>query len=48
MAKREYSFYPGCSSQKGASSSNYLISARTMCEELDILSPSLSRRSRRR
>lgn len=36
MAKREYSFYPGCSSQKGASSSNYLISVQTMCEELDI------------
>ena len=36
MAKREYSFYPGCSSQKGASSSNYLVSVQTMCEELDI------------
>jgi heterodisulfide reductase subunit B len=36
MAKREYSFYPGCSSQKGASSSNYLISAQSMCEALDI------------
>jgi len=36
MAKREYSFYPGCSSQKGASSSNYLKSVETMCEELDI------------
>jgi heterodisulfide reductase subunit B2 len=36
MAKRQYSFYPGCSSQKGASSSNYLISAQTMCEELEI------------
>jgi heterodisulfide reductase subunit B len=36
MAKREYSFYPGCSSQKGASSSNYLISVQAMCEELDI------------
>ena len=36
MAKREYSFYPGCSSQKGASSSNYLISVQTMCDELDI------------
>ena len=36
MAKREYSFYPGCSSQKGASSSNYLVSVNTMCEELDI------------
>lgn len=36
MAKRQYSFYPGCSSQKGASSSNYLVSVQTMCEELDI------------
>ncbi len=36
MAKYEYSFYPGCSSQKGASSSNYLTSVQTMCEELDI------------
>ena len=36
MAKYEYSFYPGCSSQKGASSSNYLVSVQTMCEELDI------------
>ncbi len=36
MAKHEYSFYPGCSSQKGASSSNYLTSVETMCEELDI------------
>ena len=36
MATREYSFYPGCSSQKGASSSNYLVSVQTMCDELDI------------
>ena len=36
MAKLQYSFYPGCSSQKGASSSNYLISVQTLCEELDI------------
>jgi len=36
MAKRQYSFYPGCSSQSGASSSNYLKSVETMCEELDI------------
>lgn len=36
MAKRQYSFYPGCSSQKGASSSNYMTSVQTMCEELDI------------
>jgi len=36
MATREYSFYPGCSSQKGASSSNYMTSVQTMCEELDV------------
>lgn len=36
MAKKEYSFYPGCSSQKGATSSNYLVSVQTMCEELDV------------
>lgn len=35
MAKT-YSFYPGCSSQKGASSSNYLISTESMCEALGI------------
>lgn len=34
--KKEYSFYPGCSSQNGASSSNYLNSVNSMCEELDI------------
>ncbi len=36
MATKEYSFYPGCSSQRGASSSNYLKSVETMCEDLDI------------
>ena len=36
MARLQYSFYPGCSSQKGASSSNYLVSVQAMCEELDI------------
>ena len=36
MATRKYSFYPGCSSRKGASSSNYLTSVHAMCEELDI------------
>jgi len=35
MAK-EYSFYPGCSSQSKASSDNYLKSTQTMCEEMDI------------
>jgi heterodisulfide reductase subunit B len=33
---RQYSFYPGCSSQKGASSSNYQRSVETMCDVLDI------------
>jgi heterodisulfide reductase subunit B len=33
---REYSFYPGCSSQEGASSSNYLKSVQSMCDVLDI------------
>jgi heterodisulfide reductase subunit B len=36
MSQREYSFYPGCSSQKGSSASNYLVSVESMCEELDI------------
>ena len=36
MAKFEYSYYPGCSSQTGASSSNMMRSVDTMCEELDI------------
>ncbi|NIP73621.1 MAG: heterodisulfide reductase [Gammaproteobacteria bacterium] len=36
MAKKEYSFYPGCSSQRAASASNYETSVHTMCEALDI------------
>jgi heterodisulfide reductase subunit B len=36
MAKFEYSYYPGCSSQKGASASNLMVSVETMCEELDV------------
>ena len=36
MAKKEYSFYPGCSSQKAASASNYQVSVDTMCKTLDI------------
>ncbi len=36
MAKKEYSFYPGCSSQKGASASNYQVSVDAMCDVLDI------------
>ncbi len=35
MAK-QYSFYPGCSSQKGSSASNYLVSVDAICRELDI------------
>lgn len=36
MSKRQYAFYPGCSSQKGASASNFLTSMDVMCEKLDI------------
>lgn len=36
MAKKTYSFYPGCSSQAKASSSNYLTSTSSMCKYLDI------------
>jgi heterodisulfide reductase subunit B len=36
MAKKEYAFYPGCSSQLKASASNYLVSVNSMCERLDI------------
>jgi len=36
MAKFEYSYYPGCSSQTGASSSSLMRSIDTMCEELDV------------
>ncbi|MCP4076049.1 MAG: heterodisulfide reductase [Gammaproteobacteria bacterium] len=36
MAKHEYSYYPGCSSQSGASSSNLMRSVNSMCEELDV------------
>jgi heterodisulfide reductase subunit B len=36
MAKYEYSFYPGCSSQSKASADNYMKSTKTICEELDI------------
>ncbi|WP_428622679.1 CoB--CoM heterodisulfide reductase iron-sulfur subunit B family protein [Sedimenticola sp.] len=36
MAKKEVSYYPGCSSQTGASSSNMMRATQTMCEELDI------------
>ena len=36
MAKKEYAFYPGCSSQLRGSASNYLTSVNSMCETLDI------------
>ena len=36
MAKKQYSFYPGCSSQSGASSSNYLTSTQSMVKLLDV------------
>ncbi|MBK8121654.1 MAG: hypothetical protein IPK39_22755, partial [Sulfuritalea sp.] len=36
MARKEYAFYPGCSSQLKASASNYLVSTNSMCQALDI------------
>ncbi|MFK5948331.1 MAG: CoB--CoM heterodisulfide reductase iron-sulfur subunit B family protein [Methylococcales bacterium] len=33
---KEYSFYPGCSSQKGTSGSNLQISVNAICDTLDI------------
>jgi len=36
MATKEYSFYPGCSSQKGSSASNYQTSVDSMCDVLDV------------
>ncbi|KAF0166968.1 MAG: hdrB [Rhodocyclaceae bacterium] len=36
MAKKEYAFYPGCSSQLKASASNYLVSTNSMCNALDV------------
>ena len=36
MAKKEYAFYPGCSSQLKASASNYLTSVNAMCKTLDV------------
>ncbi len=36
MAKKQYSFYPGCSSEKLSSSSNYMTSVNAMCDALDI------------
>ncbi len=36
MTNKTYSFYPGCSSQNKASSSNYLVSTNSMCQKLGI------------
>jgi len=36
MSKKEYAFYPGCSSQKKASAANYIVSVDSMCKSLDI------------
>jgi heterodisulfide reductase subunit B2 len=36
MATKEYSFYPGCSSERKASASNYMVSVDSMCKTLDV------------
>jgi heterodisulfide reductase subunit B2 len=36
MARKEYSFYPGCSSERKTSASNYMVSVESMCKTLDI------------
>jgi len=36
MAKKEYAFYPGCSSQRKTSAVNYMVSVNSMCKALDI------------
>ena len=36
MARKEYSFYPGCSSERKASASNYMVSVESMCKVLGI------------
>jgi len=36
MAKKEYSFYPGCSSERKSSAVNYMTSVESMCKTLDI------------
>jgi heterodisulfide reductase subunit B len=36
MSKKQYAYYPGCSSQKGASASNFPTSMGVMCDKLDI------------
>ncbi len=36
MTKKEYAFYPGCSSQLKASAANYMTSVNSMCKTLDV------------
>lgn len=36
MARKEYSFYPGCSSERRTSASNYMVSVEAMCKKLDV------------
>jgi heterodisulfide reductase subunit B len=36
VAKKQYAFYPGCSSQKGASASNFVTSIELVCDKLGI------------
>jgi len=36
MSKKQYAFYPGCSSQKGASASNFVTSIQLVCDKLGI------------
>ncbi len=36
MARKEYSFYPGCSSERLTSASNYMVSVESMCKKLDV------------
>ena len=36
MARKEYSFYPGCSSGRKTSASNYMVSVESMCKTLDV------------
>ncbi len=36
MSKKQYAFYPGCSSQKGASASNFPTSIGLLCDKLEL------------
>jgi heterodisulfide reductase subunit B len=36
LAKKEYAFYPGCSSTLRGSAANYLVSVNSMCDKLDV------------